>query len=561
MEGCKNSSTWISPTVSRAIFYTYISGLLPLTIDHAMEAREFSVSNSLLFRKTSLKILRRILLYIATDRRALSSLALVNSDCLQLVRSYRYRFVDISGQLKAYASSVVRDLRREAQERSEAGETCALSVRAYVHRVLLGLTAISLNDSVASFDSYNAPGLYPHGRHDRPFPHRALVFSALPRLESLGLRWSIPGHPPIVGLFASPTIRDFRFSGRAGILPLMLRCADLVVWQPTHLTLLLMFPEADLDPTRDWEDFFRTCASTLTVLKLATHVAPTNSSTETISFNLNFPRLRLLNLTAMTPSTAISGSALRSLLTASQLTALAVTYADEHLREFLDQVGRLPSLKSVIFQDATPISDMLRFRFLEDNTHITGFAVEWPQPRTIFRRVMEILATMPNLESLSMTCELGSWESDYTMFSNLTSLECLSISICTVGDDEVVTLWEADHNIIRPVLLPLQNLRQLMFSFDVYAGNTSRADYYKYVTPKLHCAKMLGIMRDYIVALPKLEFIYVGRVSLHVDDSLREMLREGRQHAFFQIGMQHLEVKLEETLLTDYYMFGRYGFW
>ncbi|KAI0808646.1 hypothetical protein GGR55DRAFT_200705 [Xylaria sp. FL0064] len=93
--------------------------LPPLPFHRAMEGRPVASSSSVLFNVPS-EILQLIMGYVAPDKSYLSSLALVNSTCRQLARSYQFNKLNLD-----YSSNAARALsmlRKEAVQRYQSSD-------------------------------------------------------------------------------------------------------------------------------------------------------------------------------------------------------------------------------------------------------------------------------------------------------------------------------------------------------------------------------------------------------------------------------------------------------
>ncbi|KAF1816126.1 hypothetical protein P152DRAFT_111348 [Eremomyces bilateralis CBS 781.70] len=541
---------------------------LPLTLGQVMEGRPIAAQNSYLLHLPD-EILSVVMTYINTDREALASLALVNSDCRQLARSCQFCSVVIDYSPRS--SCVLGILIREATERliSKNRLTHQPSLGACVRRIQTDsghywkeIRAMQpkasrddeannvRNDGLGGTFSIDQWGLAVGNMTTRMRhvydPSLILVISSLPHFGVLD--WSngttVDNH--LLNSLATSTVKHLKLRGSIeseyvtvqidGEAEWPLLSADIdIVWDFNfHYGL------DSADSSSLWDSFFRTCSSSLQSLKFS-HRSFLQSQDKPISFTAEFTCLRFLWLG---DSTELSEPTLRSLLRSHRLHTLAVDFSYPVTRECLDHVGCLKSLQTLIWT-GFDIPETASLQALEQNTQLTAFGIYYSCSASLIERVIPVLATFLNLKTLSLM-----WDGNTVPVSSLAALSSLvSLEQLHISSGQQAGWrhdWLIDHDAIRTTLFPLRKLKRLAITRDSYRVNNGATGedidaYYSFrildqdelmqqfpdenlgddsplnhthaLWETLHRRSMAGHAEKYAVVFEALEWIHVGQLS------------------------------------------------
>ncbi|KAI1080606.1 hypothetical protein F5B20DRAFT_539874, partial [Whalleya microplaca] len=477
-------------------------------------------------------------------------MALVNSDCRQLARSWQFRTVTLDNDHADAAVGILKLLLREALERLRFGRTFRPSLGVCVRRMKVNLPDMN----------YLLWGLYPHddvnfapiAKFCPNLPDIHFIASTLPQLESLDLGLEMVEKSSLDNLLASTSIRHLRLLGGVRKLPFPLkhRIKD-IMWRPTELVLWKNSHNREFSKPGAWQDFLSTCASTLESLKLGDMDGIHYFGSERVSLDLDFPSLRFLNISCL----SLDVSALRSLIASSKvLSTLVVTYSDPVIVNFLNSYGHMQSLKALILKDVRS-PDAMPLKFLWRNRHINGFALEQAQPPKPLTAILLMLATIPNLRVLSITWDGSDVKRPhYAMMSNFKSLESLHFTDARM--DMLDSGWLISHDLMLSVLSPLKTLKNLYFTNDSYCEvHAVESDYWTNINERLHRIRMIRHIGSYVAALPQLEYIYVGQLSLNIDTTVRTTFERGSQNDILGLATK---LHGRERISGEYALFGDY---
>ncbi|KAL9123788.1 MAG: hypothetical protein Q9217_006816 [Psora testacea] len=522
---------------------------LPLAFDRVMEGTAVAAQNSPLFRIPT-EILTLIVSSLVTNKEDLASLALVNSDCRQLARSCQFRTVKLDASPRS--ESILAILQREAVERRQNhGHTRSLSLSACIRCVAVDhagyweeIHALRPRKPGRSFedtsdDAYDddedkvqqwraSVGEITHRLNEIYRPNVLFVISSLVHLESLDMSqadWS----QSLLNNLAACTIKhlSLRDVQMTDVVPTM---EDSVVFPLETLDIRFCwdfefsygYSGPRLNASNSWNTILRLSSASLKILTLSHHavVGDKEAKEDAVTFSLQFPQLRQLDLTW---ESHFDQSALRSLiLTSPHLSTLAINYGHQATRELLDLEGQIQSLETLVLHHSEDIPDDSPLDFLTKNPQLKAFAFHYSGTSTLLERTLSFLAAFSQLVKLSMT-----WNGVHIPDSSLNALTCLSsLEVLHLSSGFQVGWrhdWPICHDTIISRLKPLRRLRQVAFTRDVYSytreGRLFQYASYlqlRYDAWDLHHQCMLAQALAYAKAFPKLEFIYVGKISFKV---------------------------------------------
>jgi hypothetical protein len=274
-----------------------------------------------------------------------------------------------------------------------------------------------------------------------------------------------------------------------------------------------------LNASNSWNTILRLCSASLKVLFLSHH-ATFGVKEDAVSFALQFPQLRQLDLTW---ESHLDQSALQSLIfTSPYLSTLAINYGHQATRELLDREGHIQSLEALVLHHSDHIPNNSPLDFLKKNPQLKAFAFHYPGMSTLLERTLSLLAAFSQLEKLSMTWNgVHIPDSSLNALASLSSLESLHLS--SGFQDGWRHDWPIRHDTIISRLKPLRRLRRIAFTRDVYSyireGQLFEyANYHqlRHDAWDLHHQCMRAQALAYAKAFPDLEFIHVGKISFKV---------------------------------------------
>lgn len=523
-----------------------IKSPLPLAFDRVMEGTAVAARNSPLFNIPT-EILTFIVNYLVTDKENLTSFALVNSDCRQLARSCQFRTVELDGGPRSYR--ILGILQREAVERRQnCGYTRSLSLGACIRRMVVGnagywkeVTALRprkpgraiddssddvWDDDKEKLQQWRASiGKISHTLNEVYKPNMLFAISSLVHLESLEIEQASWNQSFLNNLTACTTKHlSLHHVEMTDIVPVMeasvvlpLETLDIHLRWDSHFSY--DFDGPPLNASSSWNTILRLCSASLRTLTLS-HRAVDTTKEETISFFLQFPQLRQLDLTW---ESHLDQSALESLIfTSPYLSTLAVNYGHQATRELLDRKGQIQSLESLVLHHSNPSINNSPLDFLKQNPQLKAFAFHYPGTSTLLERTLSLLAAFSQLKTLSMTWS-GVYipDSSLNILASLSSLESLHLSSGFQAGWRHD--WPIHHDTIISCLKPLRRLRRIAFTRDVYSyiHQGQLFEYNNYLQLRheawnLHHENMCAQALAYSKAFPDLEFIHVGEISFKV---------------------------------------------
>ncbi|KAI6244461.1 hypothetical protein HI914_07443 [Erysiphe necator] len=522
----------------------------PLAFDRVMEGMPISSYNSFLFN-FPVEILTAIISELYSNKSDLASLALVNSDCRQLARSYQFCSVKFDGGRNL--EGLLRLLQREAVERGQnRGRTRKPSLGACIRRVVTNndgywdeiMASRPLKSGRSIGDELDDPfdhdeekvsqwrpivGELTHKLNENYRPNVLFVVSSLVNLETFEISHA-DWNQVLLNTLVSLPIKNLSLGDvhMTDIIPVM----DQVAWPIERLDIRLSWgidfrthtDKSSLNASQSWETILRSCAPSLQFLKICQSaiVFIADLLEEPILFVMKFPKLRQLSLLW---ETHFGPSALRSLmLTSSLLVTLAINYGDNETRKLLDRQGRIESLKVVILNHSygAPIPESTKFRFLKKNLQLEAIGFYSAETKTLINRFLHLAKKFFQLKILSLTWEgFQVSESSLEALSKLPTLEALHLSSgCQIGwrND-----WPVNHDVIKNSLIPLKKLKKIALTRDVYSytrnGFTYEYNSYKelrFDAWNLHWESMREKALAYAEAFPNIELVHTGEITYEI---------------------------------------------
>lgn len=533
----------------------------PLAFRQVMEGRPVAAQGSRLFLMPA-EIHDDIFGYLDDDRDDLAALALVNSDCRQIARSYQFRAVTFNGSLQC-DKGILALLRREAierrQDRGDYGRTRQPSLGVCVRRVT------AAEGGLNKWMNANRPG-----RQATPAEHRRWwsrlplvigylnrvyrpavlsVVASLPHLDAARtLRSSRAGglvlDEHLLNSLAGSTLRTLEL--RVTMAPRCPQVVDGVSWPLEALDLRLEWDHHEhhtpgpgrkgLDASAYCDSILRLCCAALERLRICLPPPPTSPGAppdRPAFFFLQFPRLRRLDVL---DAGNLHPLALRSLLTTSRrLEALSIDCTLWHVQRFLGaNVGpdTMPALEVLITryqaggqrQPSVPVPPHHGRRKV---TRLQGGVLE---------RLVAVASRCPGLRRLSMTFEdayipgaqlealagLGG-QGEGSGGGGLQLLEELHLGAGPEGAPRAPR-WLVDHGDVRRALSGAwaRGLKKLVLTGDAYkrgGGGGGAPRYCKHDDGGVsaeHRRLMRAEALEYARALPRLELVYIGIMSFMV---------------------------------------------
>lgn len=539
----------------------------PLLFDRVMEGRDI-VSKSQFFA-LPVEILGQIVQYLPTN--GLAALALVNSDCRQLARSHQFKSIHLN--YSPSSSRLIRKLYREGFRRTHnlgPGTYLGPAIRRLfvstdsswvTHRHNVELIRLEELDEQARKDRLKAAtDTYFNAYLD--VIEKTLSSGALPHLEILEWEDQFVLPESFFTAFACSSIQHLR-------LVRVRTNHESEIQLPSHLKRC-HWPLRSLHLELCWH-FPSRSGSRESVLPLSTSIlslcAPTletltwigdMGSEDACSFASNdhqchFPRLRRLKLSRIKFSDL---SILNSFLgIGTRIRELAIDVEGGEIeKNFFADRGRIETLETLYSCAAKSIESL---DFLQANSQLSKLTVDSPLPPsfldyTSFRPLLP--GSFHNLTSLSLVWE-GTSISDCALelISTLQRLQQLHLSAGRQFGWRHD--WRIDHEAIRLHLSKLRELRRLAFSRDSYCDNpgidienyysgmtlvlrdagesaigedvraseaeiededATEAERCKAVFDKIHCLRMVKEANQYVHSLPRLSWIYVGKVPMAI---------------------------------------------
>ncbi|MCJ1469002.1 hypothetical protein MMC07_007634 [Pseudocyphellaria aurata] len=513
-----------------------------------------SPKSNLLLSKLPLEILEEITRYLSKS--SLSALSLVSKDCCQLARSYRFSSVRFNYSIPQ--SHLIQKLSEEASEVANNGSTASLSIGTCfrrlrvdkdVHRVCEKLEDMRKGDEIEK----RAWQTYSLFVSDYISSLGLIISRALPHLVCL----SIHNHATLL------TQSFFNVLACSSIRHLKLECVfvdeefELVLpkalahrgWplRTLHLEIFWnMFSENRARTGPLCTSILKLCAPTLEKYAWVTLPSHGHDVVKSLAEEEppQFARLRELMLRHVEFS---DQSILNLLIFPQSERRLKVFEADGHdsplIGQFLENCGMIRSLETFVWQ-AVRVEPNDPCTFLRHNSQLSKLSIPYPQIYTVLdKRILPILSqSFQNLKSLSLTWDDTSISS--TALQLIGTLRGLQQVHLSAGRQNGLRHdWLIKHQEMRENWKELHNLKKLAFSRDLYEGRDGFDDeYYSFKGPifestpedllgldgsspkkrwdtiweRQHRRRILAEANDYVRVLPRLEWMYFGKIRMAV---------------------------------------------
>ncbi|KAL7905338.1 hypothetical protein GGI35DRAFT_145158 [Trichoderma velutinum] len=487
---------------------------LPLLLSRAMEGRPITSQSH--FLALPLEVLAEIMALIANDKAALSALALVNSDCRQLARSYQ--FVEVCFDYGPRSRKLLERLLDEAQARADAASntTVPLFIGSCIRQVKV--QPASRHVAAAHKDLWVAnwgdPGhvlsqqqmdeLRNNAAYEYLIKYRQPILKvlaqAMPHLDSLSWNDEMCLDIEAFGTLARLPLQDLNFSGAYIGVPFSLDSP--LVPQATQLQSLSLGISSCKEPmhARGVTSSGKPKKSKKLSSLISSFLQHSCGSLESLTIKasgskvekfrghetMTFPRLRYLDLASGTsyPDLVAWSSFLSAPLRHLSLPVNGPNMSKQYMSDcptFQDlETLIVPSL-SMDVELANLIAD-----FVLQHSHVSKLSVQNGTPYLLDQQILPTLASgeWSNLTSLSISwrylenASSSGTEQAYThiaaeslaAITRIKSLEQLCLSAGEAIDEAAGwrQYWLPDHNDLRIRLQGLDNLQKLAFSRDTY---------------------------------------------------------------------------------------------
>ena len=524
----------------------------PLFFDRVNEGRPPN-SNSLLFQ-LPVELLGVITQYFSQS--SLASLSLVSKDCRQLARSCRFGHVQFD--LGTPQICMLEKLQEEAEEReANDGYTVSPSIGACIRqlRIVSNEHDIDLAELTRMEKKRRMKRVrkWDQSYFDDYFPSIALILAgALPHLELLHVQMYIPLSRSIFNALACSSIQHLKLCW-------VKICEEFKIALPqalAHLgwplrTLHLELYWCRFEETRGClaplcTNILRLCAPTLEKLVLRTVPITHETGLQSLASDEPppFVQLRELTLRSVTGVEFLDHSILKRLILPQPESRLIVLDVDAEdgslLAQFLEGCGTIRSLKTFVW-DATCLTPDQPFTFLRNNSQLSKLRISLPQtPAVLDERILPILSqSFQELKSLSLT-----WQGSSIPIPALALIGTLrglqQIHLSAGPQDPWRCDWVIKHREMREHLKELRDLKKLAFTCDSYGGRWScmrscydvRSSILEEIPEDLEgpdnvwrseqiykrqCRRRtLAEADEYVRVLPRLEWVYFGKISMGV---------------------------------------------
>lgn len=529
---------------------------LPLSFDRVNEGRPPASSARLL--KLPTEILGEI--FHCTPEDALSSMALVNRDFCQMVRSRR--FASIHFEYSNFSLSLLATLLSEGQERStNAGSTrfpslgacirritVATDIRwiAYRHEVSLGEAFVELSEDVKHARLKKASDFY-FGSYIKAIQYTIILGNyTLPHLELLD--WEDMAALPRsffddLALSGIQHLKLFRVSVSSQFQIELPGAFPRTSWPLRTLYLDVRATIQKMDVINTYPlclSILRLCAPTLESLRW--QPAPWESkkrlpsTSDALTAVPRYPCLRNLSL----GDVHVGRDMLLALVNDKLRALVAYAERDSEYLGVLRERGLIPSLDTFVWSE--PLShDYFPFDFLQANSQLEKLSLTFAMPEIFLDiELLPLLsASFKGLTSLSLIWNCHSIsESALKSISTLQALQQIHLS---AGEQFGWRHdWKINHQATRRHFSKLPMLRKIAFSRDSYDDGIEPPliKYYyertmflgrgSLVTPeddpeefhsrweKQHLNRMLVEATQYVHSVPRLEWIFLGQIPMRV---------------------------------------------
>ncbi|KAL6802775.1 hypothetical protein GGI42DRAFT_342975 [Trichoderma sp. SZMC 28013] len=489
---------------------------LPLLLSQAMEGHPITSQSH--FLSLPLEILAEIMALIANDKPALSSLALVNSDCRQLARSYQ--FVEVCFDYGPRSTRLLQRLVDEAQARANGASSTTASL--FIGSCIRQVTVQPASRHVAAAHkelweaNWGNPGstvsqqkmdeLRSNAAQEYLLNYRQPILKvleqAMPNLDSLWWNDEMCLDIEAFEILASLPLQTLEFSGAyaGGLLSLesplgsnatqlqslslgISSCKDSMHARGVTSCGKAKKSDRPSSPTSSFLQHSCESLESLTIKASGSKVEKFRGH-ETMTF----PRLRYLDLAS---GTSYPDLVAWSSFLAAPLRHLSLPLNGPNTSEkYMSDCPTFEDLETLVVPSLSMDTELAKLisDFVLQHTHVSKLSVQNSAPYFLDQQILPALAggEWSNLTSLSISwrypetesCCSGTPQQTYTYIpaeslaaiASIKSLEQLCISAGEAIDevDGWRQFWLADHDDFRMRLQGLENLQKLAFSRDTY---------------------------------------------------------------------------------------------
>ncbi|KAH9906832.1 hypothetical protein F4778DRAFT_723636 [Xylariomycetidae sp. FL2044] len=488
-----------------------------LSFGRVMEGRPISSVSSTLFTIPN-EIVPLILEYVATDKNTLASLACVNSDFRQLARSYQFHTVGLTSSSRRQLFDL---LQVEALQRlrSPLNLTRSASLGACIRKLYVecGSCCEGWRDrheflgSLMPSEPRTRNGQDPDGHRVRMIkalkrsldedyqcvckPATLLVIPTLPNLQELALVQEEFDDELLDTLMGS-SIKHLNFEISPKSIPSertttrVWPLESLNIDSGWHMDLPDLSPDG-VDPSGLYRSLLTPCCSTLRHLGI---ISKPGGNDVAISFNLDFPLLQSLRIGWQS---LLQEPTLMCLLRES-LIDLRVPYDDLTIRQALNKINHVRSLKTLVFSGWEPTKTS-PIRLIKLNPQIEVLAIPGQQGDGSLRHIIQALSNHRNLKTLSL-----GWDEEAITGESLNGLALLS-GLEALHLRALSIEWYVNHSQLVECLKPLKNLRRLIITGDAYI-----VPHENQFWQEMEEMRGRTYAREYFQAFPKLECVHFG---------------------------------------------------
>ena len=545
---------------------------LPLArgyVPHALEFERVMENNTISARHSRLltlpvEILSLVIGYISGDSDTLANLALVNSDCRQISRSYQFCSIVIDyryDRVKAFLQALLRESEQRSQHRSTRHPSLAACVRR------ISISTRFPNTDPSNLTSKVHPASDVSKIHEAHLGVISLLYS-MPNLETLefcGCRFVLHY---LLGSISNATVTALKCHGetccKGQNLSVGTACisSDREPLEPlAHLDIAIdsMLASSKFVCGQDFvfTNLLDKCASSLESLKIS-H----NFSSARLSLASHFSQLRSLHVVK---GSLLDSRSWCSLFRCRRLSTLAVDFSDDVLRKSFVEMSPHMTLEVLVLYTINSSPDASLLQILKNNINLEALYIGGELPPDFINLLLSKLAGLPNLRLLSMT-----WSGSEITDSSLVALSTLKflqqLHISTGLQHGTWYNWVVDHEALLLSLSPLKHLRRIIFTRDSYvldngASMISAGGYYIHRLPERsqwlrairnglsyetvqeiwegqHRYRMTDYAQRYAQTFKKLESIHIGQLTFDIidhDGKRTAMLRNPHRCEDFQV--------------------------
>ena len=526
----------------------------PLSFDRVNEGRP-SQSSSPLFR-LPVEMIGEILRHI--PQASLSSLALVSRDCRQLARSRQ--FASVLLDYSYHSLDLVDLLYKEQEERlRNNGSTLLPSLGSCIRAITVATDSrnLSLNHGIMKRDlsglkeNVDLEDVWDLYYRQYIQTLRMLLFdlTVLPHLEVFDWNDTLTldrFYFDIISCLSIQHLKLHNVSIDEELIVNEFKILDSCTWPLKSLHLNIGTSSALPDKIRTFplcRSILQRCASTLESLTWESELTridcdpewpEPNDPESRWPYDLTLPcipklrKLKLHRVKALCEDDL--GAIIQEGLRALEIDLCLTPYFTGFFRER----GTIGSLETLVvkfrkYKTWNSRNDFLHF--LGENVHISKLRLEETSERFIGGHLLPLLSSsFFHLTSLSLAwpCRFLS-EQKLSLLGFLTSLE--QIHLTTMEKYIHIDEWRINHERMRKHLCKLIRLKKLVFSDRYKTCTKNPIWYYPSRRPikdcpsdqrsryeKEHCEHMLGEARNYATAMSTLEWIYIGKLPIGVEE-------------------------------------------